>query len=136
MKASAIGIMLLTSLFCLAGSVTPNMRVKVVRGGQQEYDEYHSGVDIGSVHTSGNSVPTKYCWLHVSDGKTLYNVNMKKEGIFARDCPDFQIGQVLAAYYEGGKHWKEIWLIYPDRKGERRAYRWTVVEKGNAETMQ
>ena len=136
MKLSLVAIMVLASVFCLAGSITPNIRLTVVRGGQQEYDNYHPGVNIGSVHTSGSSVPTKSCWLHVSDGKTLYNINMKKEGMFTHDCPDFQIGQILPAYYEGGKHWKEMWLIYPDKKGEGKAYRWTVVEKGNAQTTQ
>jgi hypothetical protein len=136
MKFLWLAILVPAAVHCFAGSVTANVQLTVVRTGQQEYDDYHPGIHVGSINTQGTSVPTKFCWLHVSDGKTLYKINMKKQGMFAHDCPDFQIGQIMPAYYEAGKHWREIWLMYRDRKGQEKAFKWTVVEKGNAKTLQ
>ena len=47
----------------------------------------------------GQRVRTKVCWLHVSDGKTLYTLSAEKQGMFTKDCPVMFVNQPIK-----GKH--------------------------------
>ena len=57
MKLLWVATVVLASAFCVAGSkITANVELKVVRSGQQEYEDYQPGVHVGSVNTQGASV--------------------------------------------------------------------------------
>lgn len=116
-------------VFCL-GQKAPKgnlMDLTVTMSGQQEATDRYS--------LTGAANPVNICWIHASDGQTLYSMYMKKANWgFWGDCPSLEVGQHLkGSYPKRGKYMK---VLLPGKKGKGNWVEFTVIEKGSAETLQ
>jgi hypothetical protein len=124
---AAVGLLLCVTAW--AGQPKPEeytLDLTVKMSGQNEHTDRNWN---GSAH------PVNVCWLHVSDGQTLYAMYMKKSNWgFWGDCPSLEVGQRLKGYYpKRGKYMK---VLMPGKNGKWNSAEFTVTEKGSATTLQ
>jgi hypothetical protein len=101
-----------------------NIDFTVVRSGANEGSEYNGMVNV----------KMKVCWVHVSDGKTLYSAFLKKEGMFTHDCPILEPNShVQGLIYKGGKY---LGLLLAQGNGKKKGMTFTITERSNAQTTQ
>ena len=126
MKRAVLGLAIVLAAIAYAkvGDSDYNIDFTVVRSGAQEGSEYNGMLNV----------KTKVCWVHVSDGKTLYSAFLKKEGMFTHDCPVLEPNShVHGLIYKGGKY---LGLLMPQSNGKTKGMTFTITERSDAQTTQ
>jgi hypothetical protein len=79
---------------------------------------------VGDVHQP--------CWLHVSDGKTLYVIKAMTYRPWGQNCNEVNIGE----HVQGAQDRKYFIVLFPEKGGKTKRREYEIVSMSSAETTQ
>jgi hypothetical protein len=88
--------------------------------------------DVTITMAGGEGTQENPCWLHVSNGKTLFVLRSNTFRVFGQNCTELRIGQHVSGGGGGGHYVIEA----PDKHGDLKRKTYRVISKSAAGTTQ